>query len=178
MMYGPLIKAVVVFIVVVGVAIGLIVYGSSLKQKEWDAAIAVQAIASAEAVIAAAQNTARIESEFQKKLDAQKIRTKIVTKEVVKYVDSPTTKCVLSPEFERVFDVVSGMHDPGTDGVPAATSPTGAPPLVSDAPLADATVLAAYQDAVTQLNGLWDTYAALRDWTRTSYALSKDAAGR
>lgn len=175
---SPLIKYAVMVVAFVAFCVGLIAYGSHRKQLEWDAAVGVQAVEAAENVIKAAQNTARIESEFQKKLEAQKRRTRVVTKEVKVYVEGPSEKCVVSAEFERVFDRISGLHNASEDSVPTAPSAPRVPADVSDAPLTDAAILGAYQNAVIELYGLWDTYAALRDWTRTNYELSKEGSGR
>ena len=153
-------------------------HGRQAVQQRWDAAIAQQAMKSAETVIHEAENTAKVETQFERTVQAQSERVKIVTREVKVYVDGPAKKCEESPEFVRTFDAVSGMHDRATDGLPAAPSPPGAAPVVPEAPVTDVAVLGAYASCAEQLFSLWDTYGALVEWTRSSYDLAKDGAGR
>jgi hypothetical protein len=152
--------------------------GRAAIQEAWDAAVTRQAMDAVDTVIRAAENTARIEAEFQRQLDAHASKVQIVRKEVKVYVETPATKCVLTPEFERVFDAVSRVRDAGTDGLPAAGESPGAAVVPSDAVLTDATVLLAYEGAVVELFALWDTYSALRDWVRSSHVIETEGAGR
>lgn len=175
---GPLLK-------VAGVAVLILAligmgewHGRQAVQQEWDAAITEQQMATGENIVKNAQNTARIESEFQRKLEAQAARVRIVNKEVKVYVESPSTKCDISPEFERVFDAVSRMHEPSADGLSATPDAPGAALELPGARVTDAEILQAYQLAVVELFNLWDTYHALVAWTRSSYAVANDGAGR
>lgn len=176
--YGPLIKYGLIVVAFLTFCAGLILYGENRRQLEWDASVAEQQMATGENIVKNAQNTARIESEFQRQLDAQANRVRVVNKEVKVYVESPTEKCLVSPEFERVFDALSRMHEPSADSLPAAPDPTGAAAVVPRAPLTDAAILAAYQLAVVELFNLWDTYAALVEWVRSSRAIAAEGAGR
>lgn len=153
-------------------------HGRQAVQEAWDAAVARQAMDAAETVIRAAENTARIESDFQKRLDAQAARVKVVTKEVKVYVESPAKKCELSPEFERVFDAVSGLHHASADSVPAAADAPGAAAVLPQTPVTDAEILQVHQLSAVELANLWDTYSALRDWVRSSHAIAREGAGR
>ena len=138
----------------------------------------MQAVHAAQEVIKAAENTARVEREFSKTLQDQAQRVRTVTKEVKIYVEGPSKKCPVSPELEHAVDTVSRMLDTPADGVPAPASPTGAAPEPPEAQLTDVEFLQAYQHAVVELDALWDTYAALVEWTRSSYDLAKEGAGR
>jgi hypothetical protein len=158
---------------------GVIFYqGMAFTQTRWDAAVAQQQMAAGENIVKNARNTAAIESQYQKTIDAQARRVRQLTKEVQAYADSPTNKCELSPEFVTVFDALSRLHEPPTDGVPAAADPSGAPADLPEAPVTDAEVLEIHQLAVVELANLWDTYAALRDWVRTSHVIAEAGAGR
>ncbi len=175
---GPLGKIVGVLVLVMAL-IGLGEWhGSKAVQEQWDVAVARQAMHTAASVIANAQNTAQIETKYEQTVQAQTERERIVTKEVIKYVQGPSKKCVESPEFVRAFDAVSGLHDAPADGVPASASSPGAVAVAPEAQVTDAEVLETYQSSVIQLFELWDTYAALVEWTRSSYAIAQDGAGR
>jgi hypothetical protein len=178
MSYGPLVKYGLIVAAFLAFCVGLIAYGSHRKQQEWDAAIAVQAVHAAQDVIKAAENTARVEREFSQTLHAQAERVKIVTKEVKIYVEGPSKKCPVSPELEHAVDTVSRMLDAPADSVPAATGPPGAIAEPPETQLTDVALLSAYEHAVVELDSLWDTYAALVEWTRSSYELAKEGAGR
>jgi hypothetical protein len=176
-MYGPLIKYGAMAVAFVGFCLGLILYGEHRRQLEWDAAIATQAIASAQTVITAAENTARVETKFVRQAAKTKVVTQTIEKEVIRYVEGPSQKCVVSPEFERAFDTVSRVPDAPADGVPAAPSAPGVVAESPEAPVTDAAVLFAYQDAIDELDALWDTYHALVEWVRTSYAIQTAGGG-
>ena len=135
-------------------------------------------MAAASTVIRAAEETAKIETRYDATVRAQAERVRIVTKEVVRYVDSPSPKCLESPEFVRLFDALSRMPGNPPDGLPSPADATGAPAPAPEAPITDAAVLAAYQGAVVELAALWDAYAALVEWTRASYAIALSGSGR
>ena len=177
-MYGLLAKVIGVGVIIVAlIGIGEW-HGRQDVQERWDAAIAVQAVAAAESVIQAAENTARVEQAFAQTLAEHDANVKTVEREVKIYVEGPSKKCPVSPELEHAVDTVSRMLDTPADGVPAPASPTGAAPEPPEAQLTDVEFLQAYQHAVVELDALWDTYAALVEWTRSSYDLAKEGAGR
>lgn len=153
-------------------------HGRKAVQQQWDAAVSRQAMAAANTVIQAAQNTATIETKYDGTVRAQTERVRVVTKEVVKYVESPAQKCTESPEFVRAFDAISRLSWDPADRLPSPADATGAPATTPEAPVTDAAVLAAYQRAVVELAALWDAYAALVEWTRSSHTIAKAGAGR
>ena len=153
-------------------------HGRRAVQDRWDAAIAQQAMRSADTVIHEAENTAKVEVKYIKIKGATQIITQTVEKEVLKYVDSPNQKCSLSPDFVRTFDIASSVLDAGADGLPTAARAPGIATPPADPSLTDAEVLLAHEDAVTQLRELWLAYAALVEWIRTSYAIASEGAGR
>ena len=171
---GPLIKVGVAAAVLVFVYIGGLFHGRSMVQEAWDAAIAEQAIAAAAQVIDQAENTARVEVQYIKVKGETEIKTKIVNREVVRYVESPAQKCLLSPEFVRSFDLISSLSGPGEDGLPAASDTAGAAPEPSSPRITDVAVLRAYEHAVVQLRDLWIVYDALRGWVRSNHTLAKE----
>ena len=152
--------------------------GMEFTQTRWDASVAKQQMATGENIVQNAQNTARIESEFQRKIEARDKRIRSLKQEVKVYANSPSKKCALSPEFVTVFDALSRLHDAPADGVPTAADSTGAVAIVSEAPVTDAEVLEVHQLTTVELANLWDTYAALRDWVRSSHAIASEGAGR
>jgi len=153
-------------------------HGREAMQQQWDAAIASQAMDAADAVVRAAEETARIEKNLSKHEQVHDERVRVITKERITYVDTEPKGCLVTPEFERVFDRISRLHDPAEDGVSATGHASGTPTQSSGTGLADAEILAAYQHAVVQLYALWDTYAALVEWVRTSHDIAKEGAGR
>lgn len=160
------------------VAIGLIAYGQHRKQLEWDAAVAVQAVEAAENLIKNAQNTAKIEVELTKMKQKLASKVKVVTKEVRVYVEGQSSKCIITPEFERVFDSISRMHSASEDSMPPTSGPSGAAVVASDAPITDAAVLSAYQGAVVELYSLWDSHTQLVNWVVSSHKIAMEGAGR
>jgi|GEM_PF-7133121 len=153
-------------------------HGREAIQQQWDAAIASQAMDAADTVIEAAEETARIEKDLSKHEQIHDERVRVITKERITYVEKEPQHCLVTPEFERVFDRISRLHDPTEDSLPAAADSARATAQSSSAQLADAEILAAYQHAVVQLFALWDTYQALVDWVRTSHEIAKEGAGR
>jgi len=188
-MYGLLAKVIGVGVIIVAlIGIGEW-HGRQDVQERWDAAIAVQAVAAAESVIQAAENTARVEQAFAQTLAEHDANVKTVEREVKVYVQGKSKKCPVSPDLERAVDSISGLLDAPSDRMPASARSTGAvtePPeagtaaveIVPALPLTDDVLLLAYEHAVTELDELWIVYAALVEWTRTSYALQVEAAGR
>lgn len=175
-------------------------HGRRAKDIEHAAEISRQAIASGENIIKNAENTAREEAHTARIRQEQTQRTRIVEKDVIKYVESPGKKCEVSPELERIVDAISasgvpagaepvpdppaapvagGLHDASTaDGLPASASAAGELAASPDARLTDAEILQAYAYAAEQYYTLRDTYHALVEWVETSYAIAKEGAGR
>lgn len=153
-------------------------HGRESKQMEWDAAVSKQQMAAGENMIKNAQNTAAIESQYQKTIDAQAQRVRQLTREVKHYAHGSSPKCALSPEFVTVFDGASQLFGSAADRVsPAADSP-GAAAVLPEAAVTDVEVLEVHQLSAVELADLWDTYAALRDWVRSSHAIAQEGAGR
>ena len=153
-------------------------HGRSAVHKAWDVAIAQQAMRAAATVIEAAENTARIETDHAAALRARADQVRIVHQEVIRYVEAPHAPCVVTPEFERVFDDVGRLHHAPADGLSAAAGPAGPADDAPGARPTDAEILAAYESAVTQLYALWDTYTALVQWVSTSHGIAQEGAGR
>lgn len=151
-------------------------HGRKAVHQQWDAAIARQAMQTTETVIKGAENTAQAEKQYDATVQAQVERVRVVNKEVITYVEGPAQKCVVSHEFKRVFDAVSGMRDADPVGVPAASDTTGSPAEPSADGPTDAEVLQAYEGAVVQLYELWDAYSALVSWVRSSYEIQRDGS--
>lgn len=172
---GKLAAVLVVVLALVGIGEW---HGRRAVQQRWDAAIAQQAMASAAVVIQAAENTAAVETRYEEAAREQEARVRVVTREVVRYVQSPAEKCQASPELVRAVDAVSGLLDGAADGLPASASAAGAAPVENEAPITDAEILRAYEAAVVELAALWDTYAALVEWVESSYAIGRDGAGQ
>jgi hypothetical protein len=169
--YGPLIKYGLMLLAFVGFCVALIAYGEHRKQLEWNAAIAAQAVKSAETVIKAAENTAAVETKYIHVKGETQIVTQIVEKEIIKYVDATHPPCVLSLEFERVWDRAS-------DRVPAAgPAPRGAD-ATTDSGLTPVEVLRAHADDAAAYYTLRDAYTALVEWVKTTYAIQLEGAGR
>lgn len=178
MLMGPLGKVLGVCLVIVALVLVGEWHGRRAVQQRWDAAIARQAMEAASVVIQAAENTAAVETRYEQATREQAERVRVVTKEVVRYVQSPAEKCSASPELVRAVDAVSGLLDGTTDGMSSASGAAGAAPVSNEAPITDAEILRAYEAAVVELADLWDTYAALVEWVESSYALSRDGSGR
>lgn len=153
-------------------------HGRKSVQESWDASIAKQAIQSASSVIESARNAAAAESKLEKASQAQQNRTRIVTKEVVRYEASPIQKCMLNPEFVASFNYISSLLDADSIGMPPSSSTTGAPLELSEAAVTDAAVLRAYEAAIVELAALWQSYEALSSWVRSSYRLASKGAGQ
>lgn len=145
------------------------VKGMKHTQAKWDAAIAEQATKSAGTVIKGAENTAAVVMKYIKIKGETQVRTEIVEKEVIRYVDAPHPSCVLDAQFERVWDDANGLP-------PSSSPPGGAAPRPAD--LEAATVLSAHAGDARAYVELKDRYAALVEWVKTSYALQKAGAGK
>jgi len=191
-MYALLAKVIGVGVIIVAlIGIGEW-HGRQDVQERWDAAIAVQAVAAAESVIQAAENTARVEQAFAQTLAEHDANVKTVEREVKVYVQGKSKKCPVSPDLEHAVDSISVLLDAPSDRMPASARSTGAVteppeastpaaeivPAVPVVPLTDDVLLLAYEHAVTELDELWIVYAALVEWTRTNYTLQVEAAGR
>ena len=172
LLIGPLAKiigvvAIVAFLIGVGEW-----HGRKAIQQSWDASIGKQAILSASDVIAQAVNTAQVETRYIQVKQKADVRTKIVEREVVKYVET-SSPCRLSPEFERVYDAVTGLLQSAEDGLPAAADPSGPPAESAAAAVTDVAVLHAHEALVIQYRDLWLTYSALVKWVRSTYSLQQ-----
>lgn len=167
--YGPLIKYGLIVLALAAFCVGLIAYGEHRKQIEWDAAIAAQAVKSAETVIKEAENTAVVVTKYIKVKGETQIVTETVEKEVLRYVDTPHPACLLDREFERVWDDANRLPA-------AARSTGGAAPVPPD--LEAATVLRAHAGDALAFAELRDRYTALRDWVASNYLIQKEGAGR
>lgn len=173
MLVGPMLKVLGIAVVILGlIAIGEW-HGRGAVQQEWDAAITKQATLTASELIERARQDASGIVRYITVTGEAQARTKIIEREVVKYVASPSEKCVLSPEFVWTFDTVSGLLDPSENGLPASTNPTGNIPESASATVTDAEVLRAYETAIIQYRDLWLAYNALREWTRNSMPVPK-----
>lgn len=169
-MYGPLIKYGAIGIAFLMFCAALIAYGSHRKQLEWDAAIAKQAVQSAQNVIKSAENTAKVTTKYIKVKGETKTITKIVKKEVIKYVQAPHPVCTLDRHFERVWDRASDRVSP------ASRSSSGLADT-SDSGLTPVEVLSAHADDARSYYELRDAYRALVEWVQTTYALQRKGAG-
>jgi len=178
MLAGPLAKFLGILVLILAVFGAGEWHGRKAVQQAWDAAIAQQAINSANSVITQAENTARVVVKYVKIKGENTTVTETIEKEVIRYVNLPGETCQLSPEFESTFDRLSGVLDHSPDGVPPSPGSTGGVPEPSRTPLEDTTVVRAHGDAVEQLRDLWITYAALVEWVRSSYALQRAGSGR
>lgn len=147
--------------------LGLIVYGEHRKQLEWDAAITQQATLTASQIIDRARQDAKGVVQYIEVTGKAQVRTQIVEKEVVKYVDSPAQKCNLSPEFVWTFDTVSSLLNPSEDSLSPTGNAPGDTPPPTGATITDAEVLRAYEAAIIQYRDLWLAYTALVAWVRS-----------
>lgn len=172
--YAIAIKYGLIAAAIVGILTGVFLYGKHLKQQEWDASLTQQAIKSSEQMVKQAENTAQVEVRYIKEQGATEVRTQIVEKEVVRYVEGPAKKCELDPQFVRTFDTISRLHDPSTVGLPTSDASAGESDQSNGAVLTDITVLRAYEHAVVELHELWNTYAALVEWVTTSHELAHE----
>lgn len=157
-------------------------YAEQTLNAQHQSAYAQQIVKGASDMYEAAEATAAMEREHQLKIDTLMDQiTNVHTETVVKYVQGPSKKCVVSPELERAHDRVSGLLDDKptpADGLPAPADSTG---IVAESPqtnLTDAALLAAYEHAVNELASLWEDYNALVGWVRKSYELQVNASGR
>jgi len=139
-------------------------------------AIAEQAQKSAAAAQAQSENSARlVKKAIQAKAESEE-QTASLQKELDEYVAKHPEECKVSAEFERVFDAVGRVQlapIPPDGPVPAPAGPAGG---VSESPEAGTTtteILHAYHEAVQELFALWDDYAALTHWVRSTYALAR-----
>lgn len=175
-------------------------HGRRAVHQQWDAAISRQAMHAAENVITNAENTARVETTFERTKQARAERVRTVEREVIKYVESPSQKCEVSPELEQLVDAISASGVPAgaepvrdspaappasglpdsasSDGLPASASASSEPAASPDARLTDAEILQAYAYAAEQYYALRDTYHALVEWVESSYVIAKEGAGR
>lgn len=170
MSYGPLIKYGLILLVFVVFCLGLIAYGEHRKQIEWDAAIAKQAVKSADMVIKGAENTAVVVTKYIRVKGATEIRTETVEKEVIRYVEAEHPTCFIPNEFEWVWD-----H---ANGVPTAPDATERTDGGADSGLTTVALLSAHADEARQYAELRDKYLALVEWVKTSYAIQKEGAWR
>lgn len=149
-------------------------HGREAIQQRWDASVTVQTGEAMSVMIDQARNQADAQVRYVEVQGKELVRTKVVTKEVVKYVESSAQQCVLSPEFEWTYDTIVSLLDTTEDGLPAANRPTRTLDESARAQVTDATVLLAVTDLVTQYRDLWLAYRALRDAWRSDYALASE----
>lgn len=164
--YGPLIKWGLIVLAILGYSGSLIYYGEQRKQEEWDAAITKQATLTASQIIDRARQDAKGVVQYIEVTGKAHVRTQIVEKEVVKYVDSKAEKCNMSPEFEWAFDTVSRLPSAREDSLSPTGNAPGDTPPPTGAPITDAEVLRAYEAAIIQYRDLWLAYTALVAWVR------------
>ena len=176
--YGPLIKYGLIVVAFLAFCAGLIYYGETRKQMEWDASIAEQQMATGTFIVAQAYNSARSDRAHQQQVQQQQRQVRTLTKKVRDYETQANTKCELSPEFEHVFDSISRMREPAANGVSAAADPAGVHHDADPANLTDAAILPAYQSAVTQLYQCTDQLETLIEWVRSSTTIAAHGAGR
>lgn len=153
-------------------------HGRSAMQQKFDAALANQALASAETVIAGAENVAKTVVKYIKIKGETQIVHDVIEKEIVKYVDRNTESCRLGPEFERTFDTISLLYVTPENRLPSADAPAGGADADPGATVEAAQILQAYTDAVGQLYAVYREYDALREWVRDDYAIARAGAGR
>lgn len=168
--YGPLIKYGLIVLALAAFCLGLIAYGEHRKQIEWDAAIAAQAVKSAETVIKGAENTARVETKYIKVKGETQIVTETVQKEVIRYVEAKHPDCFIPRQFEWVWDDANGL--------PASPGPIERADAGADSGLSPAEILQAHADDARIIAQLKDLVAALREFIATSYLIQKAGAGR
>lgn len=179
LLIGPLGKFFGILILVLAIFGAGEWHGRGAVQQAWDASVARQAITAAENVIKQAKHTAKAEVKFIKLKGETEVITKIVEKEILTYAQDPTQDhCLLSPQFERGFNAVSGVLDRPSDRLSTPSGAAGDPLERAGTPLSTVAVLYAHHDAVTQLRDLWDTYHALATWVRETYELQHAASGR
>lgn len=152
-------------------------HGRGAVQTKWDASIAKQAVASANTVIKAAENTAKLETKLETAKRTRAGTVQIIHDEVIRYAEGPSQKCVLNSELERVADDLARLHN-DADRVPAAPSAPGQPAAAPETHVTDVALLRAYEDATAQLFTFWDTYHALVEWVTTTYVIEREGAGR
>jgi hypothetical protein len=163
---GPLLKAGIVSLLILAlIGIGEW-HGRHAVQQAWDASITVQAVETSSELIERARRDASGVVRYITVTGAAQAKTKIVDREVIRYVASSAQKCAVSPEFEWAFDTISRLPSPSQDGVPTSTAAAGAPPESAGPLLTDAEVLRAYEAAIIQYRDLWLAYDALRRWVR------------
>lgn len=168
---GPIVKLIALALAVAAL-FGLGYYrGYAAEKQAWDAAIAKQAVKSADTVIKAAENTAKVVTRYIKVKGDTQLVIETVEKEVIRYVDTPHPTCVLDRQFERVWDA-------GSNRLPAAAGPPSGPDGIADSGLTPATVLRAHADDANTYAKLRDAYRALVEWNKTTYLIQKEGAGR
>jgi hypothetical protein len=113
-----------------------------------------------------------VETKYIERAGKTKIVVKEVEKEVVRYVESPDRKCILSPGFERMFDRISGVLDGASDGLPAADATPSPLDVPAGPSITDAEVLRAYESAITQYGEERERYRALSEWLTNNYAIA------
>lgn len=175
---GPLVKYVGGLLVILTLCLALIGYGEQRKQREWDAAIASQAIAAMQIVVREAENANRIEVEHAAVVREIETRARRNTKEIIKYVQSPAEKCIESRDFVHLFDDIGRVSDsPAADSVPAPANSPGTPLELEEDRISSVEVLQAYNVAITKHRELEALYFALVDFERSSRKIALEGAG-
>jgi len=147
--------------------------GRSACQTEHDAALAKQALKSADTVIAASQNTGKVLVKYdqvaQRAAREATARAAALQKELDDYVQTHPV-CPVPAELVRVFDGAP-------DRVPAAPGSTAGADAKSDG-LTTVELLHALDDWRTRYTALALQLDALIEWVQTSYEIQKAGAGR
>lgn len=174
---APLTKFVAVVLLVTTI-FGIGYYrGYAAEKQAWDAAIAEQAVKSAETVIKGAENTAVVVTKYIRVKGATEIRTETVEKEVVRYVEAKHPDCFIENEFEWVWDDLSRMRS-SADGVPSPINPTLRTDGGKDSGLTTAEILSAHAGDTKAFYELRDKYEAIVEWVKTNHEIQRQGSGR
>lgn len=144
--------------------------GAQAVQLRWDAAIAQQAVKSADTVMKTAENSAQVVTKYIKVKGETEVITQTVEKEVIRYVEREAPRCAVDPDFERLFDAANR--------VPAAPDPSGGAAPEGEPGPTVAEVLQAHTELAGRYFALADRHDALVDWVQSSYEIQKAGAGR
>lgn len=147
--------------------------GRSHVKQAWDASIAIQAMQTANQVIAEAKMSNEVLKEHAKDMREAETKVDVLEREVIRYVQAPDKPCSVDPEFVRLFDELSRLPGLGPDRVPTADASAGDPVVSPEADLTTTQVLQAYQRAAEELMWLWLDYDALVQWERGRFIVQQ-----
>ncbi len=99
--------------------------GKAAVQKDWDAAVTVQAKKTASQIVAEAVNAATAETKYIEVKGETKTRLKLVERKVVEYVQTPLQTCAVDADFVQYFDALSGVYNAGLHHLPARDPAAG-----------------------------------------------------